>query len=191
MTDRTSNQHFNQLAPVETELLALLSEECGEVVQVIGKILRHGLESQHPDGGMTNRELLQKEMGDVRAAMILLCESAVTSKQLVHEWADCKREKVQQFLHHATVSNAVETTCSGWQPIATAPKDGTTVLLFGPKGLVEGSWECVDGGGHPENGPSVYWWISPWTEFIDGPHDMPTHWMPFPALPPKTSGDVP
>jgi hypothetical protein len=36
---------FNQLTDAEAERLALLAEECGEVVQVIGKILRHGYES--------------------------------------------------------------------------------------------------------------------------------------------------
>jgi hypothetical protein len=74
-------------------------------------------------------------------------------------------------------------TRADWRPINTAPRDGTVVLLFGPKGLIEGSWDQVDGGGHPENGPPVYWWTSPHMEFIDGPYDAPTHWMPFPALP--------
>ena len=33
---------FNGLTPAEAERLALLMEECGEVVQIIGKVLRHG-----------------------------------------------------------------------------------------------------------------------------------------------------
>ena len=33
------------------ERLALLLEELGEAQQVIGKILRHGYDSRHPDGG--------------------------------------------------------------------------------------------------------------------------------------------
>jgi hypothetical protein len=67
-----------------------------------------------------------------------------------------------------------------FRPIATAPKDGSTILLRCPKGIVEGCWEQVDGGGHPENGPPVYWWTSPFTEFIDGPYDAPTHWALIP-----------
>jgi hypothetical protein len=38
--------NFNGLAPAETERLALLLEELGEAQQAIGKILRHGYESQ-------------------------------------------------------------------------------------------------------------------------------------------------
>lgn len=71
-----------------------------------------------------------------------------------------------------------------WQEIHTAPKDGSGIWLFSPThGVVEGSWEQVDGGGHPENGPPIYWWVSPHVEFIDGPYDAPTHWMPLPDAP--------
>lgn len=58
-------EHFNRLTPAEAERLALLAEECGEVIQAIGKVLRHGFESTHPDGGPTNRESLERECGDV------------------------------------------------------------------------------------------------------------------------------
>ncbi len=58
-------EHFNQLSPSEAERLAMLAEGCGEVVQAIGKILRHGYESTHPDGGPTNRATLERECGDV------------------------------------------------------------------------------------------------------------------------------
>lgn len=56
------------------ERLAILAEEMGEALQVIGKILRHGWESTNPDGNpeITNRVLLEFEMGDVLAAMRLL-----------------------------------------------------------------------------------------------------------------------
>lgn len=67
-----------------------------------------------------------------------------------------------------------------FRPIETALKDGSTILLRCPKGIVEGCWEQVDGGGHPENGPPIYWWTSPFTEFIDGPYDAPTHWALIP-----------
>ena len=36
------DDHFNNLTPGEAERLAILAEECGEVIQIIGKILRHG-----------------------------------------------------------------------------------------------------------------------------------------------------
>lgn len=63
-----------KLSDKETEALAMVSEECGETVQIIGKILRHGLESYHPsDADMTpNRVLLKKEITDIMAVYSLL-----------------------------------------------------------------------------------------------------------------------
>lgn len=63
------SEHFNKLTPAEAERLAMLAEECGEVIQMVGKILRHGYHSHHPDGPAfeTNRFLLSKEMQDVFA----------------------------------------------------------------------------------------------------------------------------
>jgi hypothetical protein len=65
---------------------------------------------------------------------------------------------------------------AGWQPIETAPKDGTSVLLYTASGLIEGYWsfgeweQCAiyctyDGAGGPAFGCK------------------PTHWMPLPASP--------
>lgn len=54
------------------ERLALLMEECAEVQQVIGKILRHGEFSTHPDTpNITNRDLLEQELCDLVGAMHL------------------------------------------------------------------------------------------------------------------------
>lgn len=70
----------------------------------------------------------------------------------------------------------------GWQPIETAPRDGTWILVrqsdvlepsvavcaFDPECSEGGWWMCCDGKNPeiPLRGPS------------------PTHWMPLPALPP-------
>lgn len=64
--------HFNNLTPAEAERLAMLAEECGEVIQVIGKILRHGYESCHPVSGERNRDRLQAEVTDVLAVLVLM-----------------------------------------------------------------------------------------------------------------------
>lgn len=66
------SEHFNQLTPAQAERLAILAEECGEVIQIIGKILRHGLESCHPVTGEVNRTALVRELYDVKAAMVLM-----------------------------------------------------------------------------------------------------------------------
>lgn len=67
-----ADAHFNQLTPAQAERLAILAEECGEVIQIIGKILRHGLDSCHPVTRETNRSALLREITDVKAAMVII-----------------------------------------------------------------------------------------------------------------------
>lgn len=95
-----SKEHFNQLTPAELERLAIVAEEMGEAIQIIGKIQRHGYESRHPDGGMTNRELLERELGDVRYAMLLLSGNRDVSKTQIRWYADKKSESIIQYLRH-------------------------------------------------------------------------------------------
>jgi hypothetical protein len=94
--------HFNGLTPSEAELLALLMEECGEVIQVIGKIMRHGLESWHPadDALTSNRTLLELEMGHVLAAYELL-SAGVVRPAVVQSSRARKRVTIRKWLHHA------------------------------------------------------------------------------------------
>jgi NTP pyrophosphatase (non-canonical NTP hydrolase) len=46
-----------------------LMEECGEVIQACAKILRFGLDAEHPVSGMPNRKSLRTELADLRAAV--------------------------------------------------------------------------------------------------------------------------
>ena len=105
MSQPSSEQHFNGLTPEEAELLALLSEECGEVVQIIGKIQRHGLASYHPahPNGPNNRQMLNKELGDVAAAVALLNERFVVSNWMIQQARNEKLRALPKYLHHATV----------------------------------------------------------------------------------------
>lgn len=98
---------FNELSPAETELLALLAEECAETIHIVMKILRHGLNSQHPDSGEVNSYRLEREMGDVRAAMILVCSAGIARKSIVHLAADEKLRRIDRFLHHSAVPERV------------------------------------------------------------------------------------
>lgn len=95
-------EHYNKLTPAEAERLALLAEEMGEALQIVGKILRHGYDNYNPVSGdtSTNRQLLEKELGDVRHAMIRLCESGDLSKANIHDRANIKAISVQPWLHH-------------------------------------------------------------------------------------------
>lgn len=65
--------HFNGLTPAEAERLAMLAEEAAEVIQIVGKILRHGYASYHPDNpSLTNRVLLMNELADFNAVQLLM-----------------------------------------------------------------------------------------------------------------------
>lgn len=66
-----SIENFNKLTPAQAERLAILAEECGEVIQIVGKILRHGLDSHHPVT-LSNRNALVNELTDVKAAMVMI-----------------------------------------------------------------------------------------------------------------------
>lgn len=68
------NGHFNNLTPAQAERIAMLAEEAGEIVQMCGKILRHGLDSYHPmDADKTpNRELLRRELMDLDAVKSMM-----------------------------------------------------------------------------------------------------------------------
>jgi hypothetical protein len=58
------------MTDAERERLAMLAEECAEVIQVVGKILRHGYNSYHPDDPkVTNRELLIRELQDIEGVV--------------------------------------------------------------------------------------------------------------------------
>lgn len=49
------------------ELLVLLVEECGEVIQAATKCLRFGYDVDHGTGYGNNRDALAKEMGELTA----------------------------------------------------------------------------------------------------------------------------
>lgn len=95
-----SNEHFNKLTPAEAERLAVLLEEMGEAQQAIGKILRHGYDSTHPNGGPTNRELLELEMGDVYYAMIRMWATGDLNGNAVSQRTDDKAKSITKYLHH-------------------------------------------------------------------------------------------
>jgi hypothetical protein len=77
---------------------------------------------------------------------------------------------------------------SAWQPIDTAPKDGTSVLLSMPSGRVEiGSWFHSM---HTRNGAITYenegWSCGGLGSYFERAPN-PTHWMPLPEAVPVQS----
>lgn len=94
--------NFNKLTPAEAERLALLAEECGEVIRAIGKILRHGYDSYHPldPNGPSNRLDLERELGNVQHAVDRLVASKDLSRRAINHNAKKKAETVTNYLHH-------------------------------------------------------------------------------------------
>ncbi|OAN76675.1 hypothetical protein A8B82_14850 [Sulfitobacter sp. EhC04] len=92
--------HFNNLTPAEAERLAMLAEECAEVIQIVGKILRHGYDSHHPDNPATdNRDLLAKEITDVAAVTREMKRAELSDYQLADTFGTVWRRKLG-FTHH-------------------------------------------------------------------------------------------
>ncbi len=91
--------HFNGLTPAEAERLAMLAEECGEVVQAACKVLRHGYASRHPDGGPDNRDMLHREVGDVLLVVDAL-RLAGDMEATTPDRFSAKRARMFQYSHH-------------------------------------------------------------------------------------------
>lgn len=94
-------RHYNNLTPAEAERLAILSEEIGEVQQIIGKILRHGYENYHPnDPSVTNRDLLAVELGHFEYAKRLMLHEKDIDGEKIFGSLDAKRNSIKKYLHH-------------------------------------------------------------------------------------------
>ena len=75
------------------ELLVILNEECGEVIQAASKVLRFGLSD-------SNRDQLEYEMGDLLAMMKLVDEEWGLSLDRIFEHAENKLKKVEQYMQN-------------------------------------------------------------------------------------------
>jgi NTP pyrophosphatase (non-canonical NTP hydrolase) len=98
-------QNFNKLTPAQTERLSMLAEEAGEVVLAIGKILRHGYYSTHPDNmnlQRNNRTDLQRELGDLNGVVNAMIKTGDIDGEETMDWAYTKMKRARPYLHHQT-----------------------------------------------------------------------------------------
>lgn len=74
---------------------------------------------------------------------------------------------------------------TAWQPIETAPKDGTRILLFDGMGIAIASWWVPDPTDFDDDDdfdePLPGWCVES-AECVEFWHE-PTHWMPLPEPP--------
>ncbi len=81
-----------------------------------------------------------------------------------------------------------------WQPIETAPKDGTQVILTNGVSVAQGNWlhsepfirehRDLEGRYIDQDESDGY---DGWIDFIGGMMPEPTHWMPLPTPPKEQS----
>lgn len=91
----------NKLTDAELERLALLNEECAEICWIVSKIIRHGYESYNPfdDAQTPNRELLEREIGDLRLALDLMIGTDI-DVEIVEHYQKQKAINIKPYLHH-------------------------------------------------------------------------------------------
>ena len=99
--------NYPSLSHAQIERLAFLSEECGEVVQAIGKILRHGYDSYNPTvmDGPCNKEALEDELGHIQTAIRMLEQSGDINARQITKSAIRKIGTVEKWLHHQGLPN--------------------------------------------------------------------------------------
>ncbi len=88
------------LTAAEIERLAMLAEECGEVAQAVGKVLRHGWHSCSPYNPRVNRMSLEREIGDLRAVIELMLDTRDLRLSELQAWQRRKRSAMPKWTHH-------------------------------------------------------------------------------------------
>ena len=78
----------------QREILVITQEECAEVVQSISKIFRFGIDNDHKSGS-TQREALEKELGDLLAMIELIYEHHLVDKERVTQAIQAKKDKLK------------------------------------------------------------------------------------------------
>ena len=83
------------------EALIITAEECAEVTQQICKIMRFGLDTPYltAGDGTTNREQLEKEVGDLMCMIDILIENGIIDSVGVTLAENSKREKLRKWSH--------------------------------------------------------------------------------------------
>jgi NTP pyrophosphatase (non-canonical NTP hydrolase) len=80
---------------VNREIMLITQEECAEVTQAISKVFRFGLDDTH--NGVTNREHLEEEIGDLMCMIDLMITKGVVREAPVLKAKSLKMSKLQQW----------------------------------------------------------------------------------------------
>ncbi len=77
------------------EILLITQEECAEVTQAISKVFRFGMDDEY--NGVTNREHLEEEVGDLLCMIELLVSSDMLDMVSVYKAKAAKLEKLAKW----------------------------------------------------------------------------------------------
>jgi NTP pyrophosphatase (non-canonical NTP hydrolase) len=81
----------------QEEILNILQEECAEVIQMVSKCRRFGLDQQHLKADKPNRDKLTEEIGDVLAMINLCIEHKIVNQDQVMTAQQNKFKKLKQW----------------------------------------------------------------------------------------------
>lgn len=91
----------DSLSPAELERLACLAEECAEVTQMVGKVIRMGYNSRNPlKPEADNRELLTSELGDLLHIVNMMGSARDISLIQLTAAENAKSIRIKQYLHY-------------------------------------------------------------------------------------------
>lgn len=79
----------------EQELLTILMEECGEVIQAASKIIRFGGDNDY--NGETGYQILERELGDLQCIVGLLQDEGRVHPEALNTYAGQKFAKLQKW----------------------------------------------------------------------------------------------
>lgn len=77
----------------EQELLIVLSEECGEIVQAVSKIHRFGK-------SIANQQRLEQEIGDFMGVLKLIVEEGYIDGHRLPELGEQKIAKLEKYMNN-------------------------------------------------------------------------------------------
>lgn len=89
----------------ERERLACVAEEANELAKNCMKAIRHGLDSRHPATGLSNRQLIAQEVGDLLAMLGVSAYAGDFDLLAANRGSHAKLERSNQFMHFNYVRN--------------------------------------------------------------------------------------
>ncbi len=83
--------NVNDILPLNTQ------EECAEVIQAISKVFRFGINQVHPETGVSNKENLETEIGQLSFMLSMLIEQWDLDRDAITDAYVSKEETYQDW----------------------------------------------------------------------------------------------